>query len=881
LPKLAAGGALLAGGALAATTLAVHSDSEPHHEISDTDYSQPDTEASDVLPSDAEQSIGASPQPHSDIEPENVNFKPSLEPEPEMTPKRENVHETAFNYENSAIEDPIHKTEIHAAETVIDNDFTPVEEHIRNVRSVENSNDEQAQYQSANDSAVYSSNSNGLQDSFRSDNEDTQSQGTHNADRSAFSPENLSGNEDVNERNDTPISKDSIEAERERYVENEMPNREESPVEYQHREEEAHSEDDYVRPESPSIQERHDDYVRPESPSIQERQEVEFHADSSSIQSHQEIEAEIHAGSPSIQSHQEIEAEIHANSPSIQSHQQEEAYSESNIHDDYVRPESPSIEERHNETEIHADSPSIQSHQEIEAEIHADSPSIQSHQQEEANLESDIHDDYVRHESPSIQSHQEIEAEIHADSPSIQSHQEIEAEIHAGSPSIQSHQQEEADSESDYVRHESPSIQSHQQVEAHSESDIHDDYVRPESPSIQERHDEVEAHSDSPSIQSHTELSESENIQPFHETQNIMSQSVYHKSENEQANEESESTSLKNYPREHRDSFAESESEPNIHHQARFNNNFDLSNDNSIPIMEGESLQDSEETEPLDGDSFAAVEATPQEVEQYEQMAVHDNDSIHHDDQVEEPQIRQSAHLLVAQPSIEITPASDYSGSREHLDQIGQAITPEVPKTPSSASDHNDDSGHPTEHDGIDSDNQLPSDDVEVIPPPTRHSPLTDPEDNSQHYHLPESPDPHAHSTIIPEQHDDALVVPEIEDPVPRDHFPEDSDQQSAPETERLLYDQNEDTNGNYSMETTYQHEFNDHQNNGHHEKTFNGNGYHQHEEIEDEHVSLTRKSVGGDEESDSASVIIRGSPEPEQQKLQSNTDAHVGASEI
>lgn len=174
--------------------------------------------------------------------------------------------------------------------------------------------------------------------------------------------------------------------------------------------------------------------------------------------------------------------------------------------------------------------------------------------------------------------------------------------------------------------------------------------------------------------------------------------------------------------------------------------------------------------------SFIATEATPFEVEDYIQTAARDNDFMEQDMQssdsgrIEEPQIRQSSHLLVAQPSIEITPASEYNGSQDKLDHIGGA-TPEIPKTPSSGSDHNDDSGHPTEHDGVDSDNQFAAgDDIEVIPPPTRHSPLTDQEEH--HYHLPESPDPNAHNTIIPEQHVDDLIVPDIEDTAPRDHFP-------------------------------------------------------------------------------------------------------------
>lgn len=391
----------------------------------------------------------------------------------------------------------------------------------------------------------------------------------------------------------------------------------------------------------------------------------------------------------------------------------------------------------------------------------------------------------------------------------------------------------------------------------------------------------------------------------------------------------------------------------------------------------------------------------------------HDNvPEIHHETQqfahdlehFEKPETRQQSAQLLAQPSIEITPASDYSGSRENLEHVGEAVTPEVPKTPSSISTQNDDSGHPTEHDGVnDSDNQLPNDDddqmtppstgksfghdddnkyqdnneddIEVIPPPTRHSPLTVEGENQpqEHYHLPESPDPNAHSIVIPEQHeDDGLIVPDVEDLVPRDHLPEEdeqrfdenqsqqefssnyesqhdtgaeshrdtesfADQQTEPNTERsfegheeryndghsqaeemefLASNQNsnqneepmeqdhlndEDRNGN-PLETTYQHEYNGHLDNGHHqmedEEVFNNglngngvahngsNGYHHNEEnVVDEHTSLIRKSQGDEEESDNegdtGSVIIRGSPDNKLEHRVDPDESQTGASQL
>lgn len=261
MPQIAAAG-VLAGGAIgAATALTVQSDPEHHREISDTDYSRPETEASDVLPSDAELSMGTSPQPHSDVEPEQPEFV-QHEPEPEMTPKEEH----AFSYEQSShepvVEDPIQRIvhePVHQT-PVEDEDITPVEEeHVRHVRSIEEPiepeqkeefaeepiepeqkeelAEEPTKHEIAYDSAVYSSNSNPLHeaedtprsfaDQHQTDNdEETKSEATH-AEHSAFSPRSINEeNLDVvspphepEDRNETPMSKDSTEPDHNEVVE--------------------------------------------------------------------------------------------------------------------------------------------------------------------------------------------------------------------------------------------------------------------------------------------------------------------------------------------------------------------------------------------------------------------------------------------------------------------------------------------------------------------------------------------------------------------------------------------------------------------------------------------------------------------------------------
>jgi hypothetical protein len=119
----------------------------------------------------------------------------------------------------------------------------------------------------------------------------------------------------------------------------------------------------------------------------------------------------------------------------------------------------------------------------------------------------------------------------------------------------------------------------------------------------------------------------------------------------------------------------------------KYHGNFDASHNDSIPIMEGESLRDSEEdTRPLDGDSMTAVESLrieplspPQrQRDVYEDDHESDQEPQPHEEEVDDypgeqhaiqnesvPNIEEqsvaptptSTHnsLLVAQPSIEIT----------------------------------------------------------------------------------------------------------------------------------------------------------------------------------------------------------------------------------
>ncbi|CAD5228480.1 unnamed protein product [Bursaphelenchus okinawaensis] len=124
-------------------------------------------------------------------------------------------------------------------------------------------------------------------------------------------------------------------------------------------------------------------------------------------------------------------------------------------------------------------------------------------------------------------------------------------------------------------------------------------------------------------------------------------------------------------------------------------------------------------------------------------------------------------HSLLSQPSIEITPASEYGGFSEHLDRsartpvspVGQAesITEETEEV------HEPEESHESAYEQHESHKQ--------------HEVADAPEAAHEHeeYHLPDSPDPNAHNDVIPEQHQEhgEITVPEDDEVSPRDHVPE------------------------------------------------------------------------------------------------------------
>jgi hypothetical protein len=203
-------------------------------------------------------------------------------------------------------------------------------------------------------------------------------------------------------------------------------------------------------------------------------------------------------------------------------------------------------------------------------------------------------------------------------------------------------------------RNETPMSKDSMEPSENSEQEV----SKPESPINQEFEDQITPQEEMQRSIYHTEGSQIDNYpehnelpgeisheSPISNQQDVnehqipseMSQSLYQPQENESINEGDEVSSVKDYQSQHRDSFAESESEPNLHYQTESvppvenkeehneQNNFDLSHDTSIPTLEGESWRDSEEetrpvSGPLDGDSLTAVESLRMESSPQQQV---------------------------------------------------------------------------------------------------------------------------------------------------------------------------------------------------------------------------------------------------------------------
>ncbi|KAI6243143.1 hypothetical protein M3Y99_00137700 [Aphelenchoides fujianensis] len=955
LPALGAAAAVGVAAAAGAAGLGLSvSDPEPQPEVSDTDYSRPETEASGGLPSsDAEHTDGTSPQPHSDVEPEQpaeaAAPTPPFDqgektPQEEETPQHEETPVLVQLHQQQEVEIPEYQDE-----PQYEHHEEHHEEHFEEHREQPEHHDEEEEIHVRHTRAIHSEPP--AADDFElqphdetlpsdvemaspiaelpppahheearaehepSDNEDARSNATHDAEsehhsiddfnapdshRSTHTAEGADENEEhhsvghetpepvaANQQHDdyaptdehrgaSAMSKDSIEALS--HTPAHEPDHEEASLHPEHFEP-MHTDGDH---EEYGYAEQHEDVPA---------QQLEGHTEEVSYEDYEHDRSMVEAAD------HEYESDGH-HEPAGHQQETEERYKEK-VHEQHAEspvhaaaPDSPVQQDlpvHHDDVPISPPESPVERHEYAQQE--AEDPVEHHHEEhDEESLDHEHHFEQSEHDAHSVQhDDQSVHHDEHESLPTETprtDHEEASVGGDVMNQSVYEHR--------DVYEETAQEAQEHAPPEHEEEMNYEDYEHSPQMVEAADRYVESEvAHS---TADEHHSEEKEEHERVKRET--LMSQSVYHEQKGAPPTDDHEEVqSMKRYDQ-HRDSFAESESEPNLHYQTEslqppaadghyggagtFHELPD--EDESMPIMEGDSLRDTDEDDTLghslntqqseaprpaqDGDSMTAVDSlrmdsapparnvdetfdsmvvqhaadgdtrnfdaqsqpeAPERVEyvaehqhygheahEDEEHRFHDEEPVHvHEEETpvdEEPKeeaaaTRPSTHqsLLVPQPSIEITPASDYGGSQDRLDQVSAAQS-----TPSPLSNENDDSGHPTALDSAESEytedrshpstqrddgsphpdgsegGELEREVEEVIPPPVHHSPLSAEHDDEQHeapldhetaaFHLPESPNPEAHSTVIPEQHDEegeALTVPEPEEVVPRDSIPD------------------------------------------------------------------------------------------------------------
>ncbi|KAI6181765.1 hypothetical protein M3Y98_00864300 [Aphelenchoides besseyi] len=822
LPILGAVAAAV-GGVAAGLGLST-SDPEPHPEISDTDYSRPETEASGaLLTSDADLTDATSPQPQSDVEPEEHDVDNKTPPyEQEQTPKEENTPVQPFaeapsmtveevkvvekpeeipvaGYVPAEVEEPSidqeeeihvrHTREVHteppptADANQLDDGETlrsDVEMHSpEQPISPAYEKQEEAVYDAQNDVVVHQ----------ESDNEDAQSDKTHDA-----VPENHSI--DDFERIQTT---ESVE----------MP-------ENQH--EETHD-------SHPTPNQLIDDYGRGPSAMSKDSIEALSHTQAKESDAEQEpLHQETYEPMNVEPEHEEQEFAV-SNVEAVNQLEHHEPemntgnYEYENSMVDAVHEYDDSLAKQNEEHPEVQTTDHLESDQQVEIEHEEPQReereviSQQSHKLEDSH-EEDIHGNELNENVQMTESIYQQQQEEHPET--YESEELIEKEVHQNYSEDPDHRSVSANQENSVVDHQEGGYESegedvnqqseHQLISRGSPVDqnneMHQSTYQYDDHSIEQQDtehenvaEEVDQHSEHPnhaSDHSTDQNQENENVE--------MHQSTY--------DERPHSPEYERYDK-HRDSFGEqSESEPNLHYSEplqplttdamqEYANQYQDEYDN-MQVIEGESLRETSDEDTLgrsaQSDRFVeqhqdTENVTAAEPATFESMVVHhdeqnedvgsvSHESYQHEEPMDEghelnkrsaePETQSpppSSHrsLLVPQPSIEVTPASDY-GSTDRLDQIDTAnasSTNNQQEAPESQSSQQ--SSPRTEN------HELEDEDIETIPPPVSHSPLTADEEP---HHLPESPEPHPHSTVIPEQNDEngeALTIPEDDQVVPRD----------------------------------------------------------------------------------------------------------------
>ncbi|KAI6223529.1 hypothetical protein M3Y95_00899600 [Aphelenchoides besseyi] len=793
-------------------------DPEPHPEVSDTDYSRPETEASGALPtSDADLTDATSPQPQSDVEPEEHEVDNQTPPyEQDETPKEENAPVQPFAEASSPTVEEVHveeKTETgHVPAEVHESPIDQQEEeiHARHTREVHaeppstadvdqlddgetlrsdvemhspeqpvsppHEKQEEAVYDAQHDVVVHR----------ESDNEDAQSDKTHDAVPETHSIDDFEKiqttesvevpadeHEEAHESHSTPnqlideygrgrssaMSKDSIEAlSHTQAKESDVEQESLHPETYEPMNvEPEHEEEEFAVATNEAVNqlEHHDQEINTGNYEYENSMVDAVHEYDDSLAQQNEEHPEVQATPDHLESDRQVEIE------------HEEPQTEERK---VISQQSHKLEDSHeDETDENELNENAQMMESIYQQQHEEHP--ESHENEELIEKEDAHQNYSEDpEHRSVSANQEN---------SQVDHQEGGYESESEDVNQQSEHQ--------FVSRDSPVDQNnemHQSTYQHDDRSMEHQDTEHEN-AVEDAHSE---HQDYPTDHSIDQTHENENVEEH--------QSTY--------DERPHSPEYERYDK-HRDSFGEqSESEPNLHYSEplqplttdamqEYANQYQDEYDN-MQVIEGESLRETSDEDTLgrsaQSDQFAeqrqdADNVTAAEPATFESMVVHHDEqnedvgsishkSYQHDEDEEHELIKRSAEpethspppsshqsLLVPQPSIEVTPASDY-GSTDRLDQIDTAnasSTDNRQEAPESQSSQQSSPRTETHED----------EQIETIPPPVSHSPLTADEEP---HHLPESPEPHPQSTLIPEQNDEngeALTIPEDDQVVPRD----------------------------------------------------------------------------------------------------------------
>uniref|UniRef100_A0A1I7RKG3 Serine-rich adhesin for platelets n=1 Tax=Bursaphelenchus xylophilus TaxID=6326 RepID=A0A1I7RKG3_BURXY len=300
------------------------------------------------------------------------------------------------------------------------------------------------------------------------------------------------------------------------------------------------------------------------------------------------------------------------------------------------------------------------------------------------------------------------------------------------------------------------------------EEPVHQDYQREDHDDIEETFEKVDHQPLEGSAISHP-ASQGGDHEPVHEPAHDIPASPVqpedHFEHPEPAHDQGPSTPDSPEPHEHEDQIVDNAGEETFERK----HSHPLTGRTDDELHE-QSHVDHEESHGISHEDSQSSHGQPEDYRHEEEH--HEDDEVAHglvhearfDQPEEEPYEAQKSSTLLSQPSIEITPASEYGGSVEHLDR--SARTPISPVSQSESIKEEpaaEITNHETTYRGEYAQSYEPEGPEEVD------------QTAAEQYRLPESPDPNAHNDIIPEQcaEHGEIVVPADGEISPRDHIPE------------------------------------------------------------------------------------------------------------